>query len=218
MKKINTVIFDMDGVIFDTEKIYLDSWTDIFKKYGYKMTKEVYTSVMGVGCENVIKTFKSIYGENLPIDIMYKEKDEILAKRIDEGNVAIKEGVHEILNFLRENNYKVALATSAKRKRADKHLKEANIKRFFDVTVCGDEIEKAKPNPDIFLKAAKKLGVNGENCIVVEDSPAGLKAGRRAGMFVVNIPDLKDSDDEMRKYSHKVFESLIHFKEYIEFK
>ena len=216
MDKVNTVIFDMDGVIFDTERIYLEAWTDVFDKYGYKMTKEVYTSVMGVGRKNVIKIFKHIYGNDLPIDKMYKEKDQILFNRIEEGTVPTKEGVHEILSFLRENDYKVALATSAKRERVDKHLKDANLEGVFDVTVCGDEVEKAKPNPDIFLKAANKLEVDRERCIVVEDSLAGVKAGHNAGMIVVNIPDLKDYDDELERFSHKVFKNLIDFKEYLD--
>ena len=108
------------------------------------------------------------------------------------------------------------MATSAKRQRVDKHLKDANLEGVFDVTVCGDEVEKAKPNPDIFLKAANKLEVDRERCIVVEDSLAGVKAGHNAGMIVVNIPDLKDYDDELERFSHKVFKNLIDFKEYLD--
>lgn len=215
MDKINTVIFDMDGVIFDTERIYLETWNDVFDKYGYKMTKEVYTSVMGVGRKNVINTFKDIYGDDLPIDKMYKEKDQILFNRIEEGTVPTKEGVHEVLKFLRKNDYKIALATSAKRERVDKHLKDTKLEGAFDVIVCGDEVDKAKPNPEIFLKVANKLEVDRERCIVVEDSLAGVKAGYNAGMVVVNIPDLKDYDDELERFSHKVFKNLIEFKEYL---
>ena len=215
MDKINTVIFDMDGVIFDTERIYLETWNDVFDKYGYKMTKEVYISVMGVGRKNVINTFKDIYGDDLPIDKMYKEKDQILFNRIEEGTVPTKEGVHEVLKFLRKNDYKIALATSAKRERVDKHLKDTKLEGAFDVIVCGDEVDKAKPNPEIFLKVANKLEVDRERCIVVEDSLAGVKAGYNAGMVVVNIPDLKDYDDELERFSHKVFKNLIEFKEYL---
>lgn len=218
MDKANTVIFDMDGVIFDTERIYLEAWTDVFNKYGYNMTKEVYISVMGVGRENVIKKFKNLYGDDLPIDDMYREKDEILYNRIKEGRVPMKEGVHEILTFLKSNNYNIALATSAKKERVDKHLQDTKLEDMFDVIVCGDEVDKAKPNPDIFLKAANKLRVDREKCIVVEDSLAGVKAGYNAGMIVVNIPDLKDYDDDLKKFSHKAFKNLIDFKEYLDLK
>ena len=215
MDKINTVIFDMDGVIFDTERVYLETWTEVFEKYGYNMTREIYTSVMGIGRKNVMNTFKSIYGDDLPIDNMYKEKDEILYRKIEKGEIPTKDGVEEVLKFLKENNYNIALATSAKRNRVDKHLNDSNLKGIFDVIVCGDEVKKSKPNPEIFLYVANKLNINRKNCIVIEDSLSGVKAGNNAGMLVVNIPDLRECDDEMKKYSHKVFKNLIEFKEYM---
>ena len=215
MDKINTVIFDMDGVIFDTERVYLETWTEVFEKYGYNMTREIYTSVMGIGRKNVMNTFKSIYGDDLPIDNMYKEKDEILYRKIEKGEIPTKDGVEEVLKFLKKNNYNIALATSAKRNRVDKHLNDSNLKGIFDVIVCGDEVKKSKPNPEIFLYVANKLNINRKNCIVIEDSLSGVKAGNNAGMLVVNIPDLRECDDEMKKYSHKVFKNLIEFKEYM---
>lgn len=217
MKNTEAVIFDMDGVIFDTERVYLDTWTEVFEKYGYKMTKDIYTSVMGVGRQNVIKTFLEVYGDDLPIEKMYKEKDEKLAKKISEGDIPIKDGVYEILDYLKNNNYKIALATSAKRERANKHLEEANLKSYFDAIVCGDEVKKAKPNPEIFLKASEKLSVEKDKCIVVEDSKAGVIAGYNAGMKVINIPDLKEADNDMKRDSHKVLKNLIEFKRYLKY-
>ena len=215
MKKIEAVLFDMDGVIFDTESIYLDIWTKVFQSYGYIMTKDVYISVMGRGRKNVIKTFVDLYGEYLPIIQMYKDKDEELMQVIDKGQVPMKVGVKEILTFLKENGYKVALATSAKRERAIKQLKMANIKELFDCIVCGDEVINAKPNPEIFLKAAEELSVKPENCIVIEDSPAGIKSAYNANMIGIHVEDLKKADEEILKYCHKSFKNLIDIKEYI---
>ena len=93
--KIKAIIFDMDGVIFDTEMIYLKVWSEVFEKYGYKMTKEIYALVLGTGRENVKKVFVSHFGSDLPIDDMYIEKDENLAKEIEKG-VPLKSGVYEI--------------------------------------------------------------------------------------------------------------------------
>ena len=121
--KIKAVIFDMDGVIFDTEMVYLDIWSKVFEKYGYKMTKEIYSSVLGTGRENVKKVFLSNFGSDLPIDIMYKEKDEELAKAVEKG-IPLKNGAYEILTYLRENNFKIALATSAVKERAIKQLNQ----------------------------------------------------------------------------------------------
>ena len=215
MKKIEAVLFDMDGVIFDTESIYLDIWTKVFQSYGYIMTKDVYISVMGRGRKNVIKTFVDLYGEDLPIIQMYKEKDKKLIRVIDKGQVPMKVGVKEILIFLKENGYKVALATSAKRERAIKQLKMANIKELFDCIVCGDEVINAKPNPEIFLKAAEELSVKPENCIVIEDSPAGIESAYNANMVGIHVEDLKKADEEILKYCHKSFKNLIDIKEYI---
>lgn len=215
MKKIEAVLFDMDGVIFDTESIYLDIWSKVFRSYGYTMTKDVYISVMGRGRKNVIKTFVDLYGQDLPIIQMYKEKDEKLMQVIDKGQVPMKVGVKEILTFLKGNGYKVALATSAKRERAIKQLKIANIKELFDCIVCGDEIINAKPNPEIFLKAAEELSIKSENCIVIEDSPAGIKSAYNANMIGIHVEDLKKADEEILKYCHKSFKNLLDIKEYI---
>ncbi|SFC13792.1 HAD family hydrolase [Clostridium uliginosum] len=215
MNEIKAVLFDMDGVIFDTERIYLDIWTKVFDKYGYKMTKEVYVSVMGRGRKNVIKTFLDVYGQDLPIIRMYDEKDDSLVQVIDKGEVPMKFGAKEILNFLKENGYKIALATSAKRDRLNKQLKMGDIKKVFDAIVCGDDVINAKPDPEIFLKAAKKLSVNPENCIVIEDSPAGIKAAYNAKMIGLHVEDLKKSDEEIMKYCHKSFKNLLEIKEYL---
>lgn len=215
MRDIKGVIFDMDGVIFDTERIYLDTWTKVFKNHGYDMTKDIYISVMGIGRQNVINKFINHYGNDLPIMQMYKEKDEELYKFLDENELPIKSGVYELLEYLKENEYKVALATSAKRERAISHLKEAKIEERFNVIVCGDDISNYKPNPEIFLRASDKLGLKPSECIVVEDSPAGLKAAYNAKIRAIHIPDLKVADDEMKKHTHKSFESLLNVINYL---
>lgn len=215
MKRIEAVLFDMDGVIFDTERVYLDGWKKVFKKYGYEMTKEVYISVMGTGRKNVSKKFLDIYGKDLPIIQMYEEKDRELFKAIEEGQVTLKQGVKEILMLLKERGYKTALATSAKRERAIKQLEMVDVEGMFNVIVCGDEVEKSKPDPGIFLMAAKKLSIKPENCIVVEDSPAGIKAAYNAGMIGFHVEDLKKADEEILKYCHKSFKDLLEIKHYI---
>lgn len=215
MRKIKAVLFDMDGVIFDTERVYLEGWKKVFKNYGYEMTKEVYVSVMGTGRKNVSKTFQNIYGTDLPILQMYEEKDKELFKAIEEGQVTLKEGVKEILMFLKEKGYKTALATSAKRERTMKQLKMGGIEELFDAIVSGDEVEKSKPDPGIFLTAAKKLLVSPENCIVVEDSPAGIKAAYNAKMMGLHVEDLKEADEEILQHCHEKFKNLLEIKEYI---
>jgi len=215
MSKIEAVLFDMDGVIFDTERVYLEHWIKIFKKYGYEMKKEVYVSVMGRGRENVMKTFLEIYGESLPIVQMYKEKDELLVQAIEDGQVPMKPGAKEILNLLKENNIKIGLATSAKRDRMMMQLKMGKIENEFDAIVCGDDITNSKPDPEIFLKAAEKLSVHPEYCVVVEDSSSGIKAAYSAEMMALHVEDLKKADEEILKHCHKNFKNLFEIGEYL---
>ena len=209
------VIFDMDGVIFDTEKVYLDIWIEVFEKYGYKMTKELYVTVMGTGRKNVIKTFLENFGDDLPIEKMYEEKDNQLFYIIENQGIPLKKGVKELFSMLKEKNYKIALATSAKRERVEKQIKDKWLKESFDAIVCGDDVEKGKPSPDIFLKAAKKIDVEPENCFVVEDSPAGIKAAFSGGMKGIHVEDLKAADEDILKYCEKNFKNLQEIKEYL---
>ena len=209
---INAVIFDMDGVIFDTESLYLKHWCSIFSKYGYEMTKENYLLVMGRGRKVVKEKFLSIYGENLPIYNMYKEKDYELSKYIEENEVPIKEGAYELLEFLKVNGYKVALATSAKRGRAMKHLKDSRFENYFDVIITGEDIEKTKPNPEIFLKALERLNIEPKKAIVIEDSIAGIKAAKNAGIFAIHVPDLKEPDEEIIKEADIIASNLLEVK------
>jgi beta-phosphoglucomutase len=215
MSKIKAVLFDMDGVIFDTERVYLEHWIQVFQKYGYEMKKEVYVSVMGRGRKNVMKLFKEIYGEDLPITEMYKEKDKLLVQAIEEGQVPMKPGAKEILVFLKENNFKIALATSAKADRTKRQLEMGSIQDKFDAIVTGDDIINSKPDPEIFLKAAEKISLKPENCIVVEDSSAGIKAAYNAKITALHVEDLKEADEEILEYCHKNFKNLDEIKEYI---
>lgn len=212
------VIFDMDGVIFDTERVYLEIWKSVFEKYGYKMTKELYITVMGTGRKNVIKTFLENFGDDLPIEKMYEEKDNQLFYIIENQGIPLKKGVKELFSMLKEKNYKIALATSAKRDRVEKQIKDKWLKESFDAIVCGDDVEKGKPSPDIFLKAAKEIDVEPENCFVVEDSPAGIRAAFSGGMKGIHVEDLKVADEDILKYCQKSFKDLQEVKKYLSYK
>ena len=215
INNIKSIIFDMDGVIFDTELVYLEIWSKVFEKYGYKLQKEVYAEVLGTGRENVKKVFLNNYGNELPIDKMYREKDEDLEKAVDKG-IPLTQGAYEILSYLKNNNYKIALATSASKERALKQLRYADIEKFFDVIVSRDDVKETKPNPDIFLKAAKKLNFNPNECIVIEDSSAGIKAAFNAGMAGIHVVDLKEPDNEIIRNCYKSFNNLNDIRKEIE--
>lgn len=216
MKNIQGIIFDMDGVIFDTERVYLDTWRRVFKKYDYEFRDEVYISVMGTGRSNVKKVFIENYGDNLPIAKMYDDKDEMFFEIINEGKVPVKKGAIEILQYLKNENYKVALATSAKRVRTEKQIKYKEIYKYFDSIICGDDVYACKPNPEIFLKASSSIEVEPKKCIVIEDSEAGVKCAYNANMNVIHVEDLKKADSNIKNITNKYFKNLVEVKEYIE--
>lgn len=215
MKNVKAILFDMDGVIFDTERVYLEEWKQVFKKYGYKMKDEIYISVMGTGRENVKKVFKEYYGDNLPIEDMYVDKDILLNEAVSENKIPLKTGAFDILSYLKDNGYKTALATSAKRDRLEIQLHLADIKDKFDAIVCIDDVGKGKPNPDIFLLAAEKIGVEPSDCMVIEDSEAGIMAAFNAGMIPVHVKDLKEVSETIMKHSKRQFNNLHEIKQYI---
>lgn len=215
MKNVKAILFDMDGVIFDTERVYLEEWKQVFKKYGYKMKDEIYISVMGTGRENVKKVFKEYYGDNLPIEDMYVDKDILLNEAVSENKIPLKTGAFDILSYLKDNGYKTALATSAKRDRLEIQLSLADIKDKFDAIVCIDDVGKGKPNPDIFLLAAEKIGVEPSDCMVIEDSEAGIMAAFNAGMIPVHVKDLKEVSETIMKHSKRQFNNLHEIKQYI---
>lgn len=208
LKDVKAVIFDMDGVIFDTERIYLEEWIQIFESFGYKMTRDIYVPLMGRGRKIIKCIFKEKFGEDIPIEEMYIKKDKMLYEAIDKG-IPIKEGAIEIIDFLLQNNFKIALATSAKRERLEKQLKKSGLYKKFDALVSGDDVKNSKPNPEIFTLAAKKINVPCNNCIVIEDSKAGILAAKNAGMIPFHVKDLLEADLEIKDNSYDNFLSLF---------
>ncbi|MGL5576586.1 MAG: HAD family hydrolase [Sarcina sp.] len=195
MKK-KAIIFDLDGVIFDTERLYLEVWQEVFKEYGYNLKKELYCTCMGKGREKVKEIYKESFGTSLPIEEMYKIKDERLDRRIETDETLLKKGVKETLTYLKENGYKIALATSAKRDRVERDLKRFKIKEFFDFIVTAEEVKNSKPSPEIYLKAMEGINVKAEDTIIVEDSEAGVQGGISSKAQVIHIKDLIDLNYE----------------------
>ncbi len=209
------IIFDMDGVIFDTERVYMNIWIEVYSKHGYTMNKEIYTKLIGRDRNSITKILYNLYGEKFPVTNIFKECDELLKEAIDRGEVPIKEGVLEIFEFLKLKKYKMALATSSSKNKLNMQLKIHNLEEVFDCIVCADDVKVSKPNPEIFLCAARKLNVNPEECIVVEDSPVGIEAAFNANMFPIHVEDLVEANRDIKKYSKKLFKNLIEVRSYL---
>lgn len=216
MKKFEAVIFDMDGVLIDTERISFNAFKEVLKGYNYEMSEKFYLTMIGRNLKSIKEVMMKEYGSRFPFDEIYKKKVDIAVTKIERDGVIVKPGVHEIVEYLNNENYKIAVATSTRRERAHYLLEEIKIKNKVDYIICGDQVENSKPDPEIFLKAAKGLGIEPEKCIVIEDSDAGILAASRAGMNGINVPDMKMPDDNMKKLAHKICSSLSEVKTYLE--
>ncbi|MDV4152392.1 HAD family phosphatase [Clostridium sp. AL.422] len=202
MEKIELVIFDMDGLIFDTEKLSYLSWLEAGKKLNINFDLNIFYRMLGTNHESCRNTLIAEYGETIDIDEYIKEKRRTNLEMLKNG-AEKKEGLDDLLLYLSNKNIKKAVATSSNREVALELLKKANVLQYFDYVLCGDEVKKSKPNPEVFLNVAKKLEIDPRNCLVLEDSEAGTIAASRGKMRVIIIPDLKEPEKEIEVLAYK---------------
>ena len=211
---MKAVIFDMDGVLFDTEKLAVKCWDEIGVKCSLGKVGYMVMKTLGRTREESVKIFEKEFGDKFNNDIFQKEYAAWLSAYYEKNAVPVKEGVYEILSFLKENGYKLAVASSSSESSVMHHLNNADITHFFDKIICGDKVKKSKPEPDIYLTACRALGEKPLDCFAVEDSKSGLLSAQRAGCRVVYIPDLYIAESE-NEYDIK-FNTLTEFKGYIQ--
>lgn len=205
---VSGIIFDMDGVLIDSERQSNEGWLWAAGQLGVDMPMWLIDSFKGAPAELCCKFFDDYY--NGVID--YWEAKELRTQHVykirETEGIPVKKGVKDIFEYIRNNGLKCAVATSTRRESAEKTLHEIGVWDYLDAVVYGDEVEHGKPEPDIFLRAAKAIGVNPSEAVVVEDSINGIKAGYAAGMRVVHIPDTIAIDDDIRKLTYMVCDDL----------
>ncbi len=205
---IKAVVFDMDGLMFDTEKIGIRTWNTLSEELGYPKLYNLIYTCFGTNDNFKRKYFAEVLGEDFPYDYFRKREFEVTGKTLEEEGVPHKSGLVELLQYLKDNNIKRAVATSTPQDPALKHIKNAGVFDYFDVIITGDMTEKGKPEPDIYLKACEELGVDPKDAMGIEDSFNGIRAVFSAGMKAVMIPDMVEPDDEMRSKCFAIEKSL----------
>ncbi len=205
---VKAVIFDMDGLMIDSERVTYEGYVAECKKLGLVMEREFYKQVLGLPLPSVFQMFYEKYGKSFPMEEVLKEVHRYMDDLFQKDGVPVKDGVRDFLAYLKEKGYRTVLATSSNRSRVDKILEQTNLETYFDDSICGDEIEKGKPNPDVFLKACDKVGVKPMEAIVLEDSEAGIQAAYSAGIPVVCVPDMKEPGENYAKMAYKIVDSL----------
>ncbi|KAA8502324.1 HAD family phosphatase [Mediterraneibacter catenae] len=193
---IRGVLFDMDGLMFDTEALGLKGWKAAGRKIGIEITDDMIASFRGLGSSEKRKRFGQVTGKPELYEAALAIRTNYGDEWIRDNGIPIKPGLKQLLVFLRDAGIPAALATSTEREKAVSYLKLAGVGEYFSAAVCGKEAGPSKPEPDIFLKAAEKLGLSASECMVLEDSENGLRAARAAGCTVVVVPDLSPAPAE----------------------
>ena len=189
---IRAVLFDMDGTVFDSEKIYCAALAKVAK--GSKMEEELADVLLAISGRNRADIYAYLharYGEDFPAEEIFAKRDAMMMKQIDAEGVPFKPGFPEVFERLRKQGLSVALVTSTHRERVNKYLQMSGIENAFDYIKTGESVAHSKPAPDIFLLTAEAMGFAPEECVVVEDSRNGVLSGVSAGMRVVLIPDMQ---------------------------
>ena len=206
--KIKAFIFDMDGVIFDSERAVIDCWKVIAPQYGITDIETHCIAATGLNEQATRKIFKEQYGEDMPYDEMRAKRKALFIERFDQGLVPVKPGTVELLSYLKDNGYKVALASSTSEGTVRRELGIAGLIEFFDVIIGGDKVTHSKPDPEIFLMAMEQLGVESGESVIIEDSYNGVRAADASGAYTVMVPDLLPPTDEMREKADIIKNSL----------
>ena len=210
---ITAYIFDLDGVIFDSEKALYHEWKLIADKYGFELFEEPYRRCIGVNADRCKQIFLSCYGEDFPYDAYSDERRRNFRAKYGHGRLPLKPGVTELLEQLKKKGYLTAIASSTRTQTVREEISDAGLISYFHEIIGGDMAERSKPAPDIFLRAAEKLAVLPENCCVIEDSYNGILAAWAAGMFPVMVPDMLPPNDEMREKAGMILGSLAELTE-----
>ena len=212
---IKAIIFDMDGLMIDSERVTFECYQERLKDMNLTMDEEFYKTLLGKPIKGIYQRFYDVYGNDFPIQNVIQDVHQLMAERFETEGVPVKKGLVELLHYLKDNNYKTIAATSSYRDRVDKILAQAKITEFFDDSICGDEVTKGKPNPEVFLKSCQKLGVNVDEAIVLEDSEAGIQASYDANIKVICIPDMKYPEKQYEEKTFKILKDLTEVTVYL---
>ena len=203
------VLFDMDGVVLDTEKLYARFWAEAAHALGYPMTYAQALGMRSLNSQAGQAKLESYFGPGVSRAVMRDKRVELMDAFVAEHGVEAKPGIGQLLTALKEQGIRVAIATSSPKDRAKAYLESLGLAEQFDCICSGHDVAHGKPAPDIYLHAAACLGLQPENCLAIEDSPAGIQSAFRAGCMPVLVPDLDGSDEEMRKILYAEADTLL---------
>lgn len=195
--KIRGVISDMDGVILDSEKLYVRFWCEAGSFYGYPMQREHALGIRSMARPYAIARLQGWFGKDFDYDLVRNKRVELMDAYVSEHGIEAKDGAKELLAYLKSNGYRVALATATPKDRAEAYLERLGLLSCFDVVASARTVAHGKPEPDIYLYAAGQLGLKPQECLALEDSPNGVRSAHAAGCKTILVPDLDNPSDQL---------------------
>lgn len=211
---VEAVIFDMDGLMIDTEIVNYYAFRDFFRTLGVELSKEdYYTHITGKSVENAFESMRKTFHIEFTMMDAFAYLEKTNKQRSE--NIPLKPGLIELLQYLKSRDIKLAIATSSGLSRVYDLFRNYHVIEYFDEIVCGPDVKRGKPAPDIFLKACEKLGVEPSKAIVLEDSEAGIEAAYNAHVRVICIPDMREPDDAHKAMLSAMLPSLNDVIDYL---
>ncbi len=213
-EKVEAVIFDMDGLLLDTERIYKRVMQQICVEWGHEMTHEMFAAFVGIPQSENVPIYHRFFGSDFKVE---KFEDILITRAHEEmaNGIPLKHGAQQLIEGLSSRGVPIAVATSTGDS-AHRHLKQVGLHDYFDTIVTRMDVEKGKPHPEPFLTAAARLGVEPRNCIAFEDSHNGVRSANAAGLATIMVPDMLDPTDEIATMCVAILPSLLHFKSEID--
>lgn len=206
------VIFDMDGLMFDTEKVWGACWEPTLARLGLPMKEGIADAARGTAGPEFAHVVREWFGEKADAQLIWDVWHEVAAECFEHG-IEKKPGLDELLAYLDEQGVPMAVASSSPRRDIIHHLDTAEIRSYFTVGLSSLEVEHAKPAPDVFLEAARRIDVEPSQALVLEDSYNGVRAGVAGGFCTVMVPDLAAPSEEMRRIAHRICSSLLEVRD-----
>ena len=202
------VIFDLDGLMIDSERVTFECFEEVLAKTDRTISRDFYIRLIGRTYDASLKLIEEEYGDSFNIEKTVEDVHSLLAKRFEAEGVPEKQGIRDLLEYLKGSEFKIFVATSSSRDRVDTILEQSGLNMYIDGSVCGDEVKSSKPDPELFLNACRKAGCKPAEAYVLEDSEAGIEAAYAAGIDCIAVPDLKYPADEVAKKARWIVGSL----------
>ncbi|MGG5318028.1 HAD family hydrolase [Enterococcus sp. AZ072] len=209
---MQAVIFDMDGVLIDTEKVSKQAFTEAFESVGLNFTEELYQQILGRSLKDIEVFLEETFQHPSIARQIIQQREIEFAKYYQTHPVEVKSGIFDFLAFIKNRRLKTAVATSAKESIAVPLLEQAGLIQHFDTFTFGSQVKEAKPHPELFLKAADSLAVRPEEAVVIEDSESGIIAANQGGFQAVFIPETEPTQSFRQQYNFSYYQQVQDFQ------